>query len=259
MEVGSREETTMPKRTILTSWSMMASVCATASIAMAQTPAPPTVTVPSGLFPEVKGAPPPPGTPTMEEMLAAYLGNRTAAPAAAAPARPATPPPGRTLPPIKTIGPVPNPDHIQFTLPDDIPWKGREGQNQTWNIFGSPTEPGPYLQLMKWWPGAYSGPHMHPNTRYALVVSGTWWTSSSPVQDKTQTYPLPAGTYVVEPPYTYHWDGARNEPAVLMLWGNGPSPNIAVDEKGLPRIGQRGGAAPVAAPARAAPRPGGDD
>lgn len=224
------------------------------SIAMAQTPAPPTMTAPSGVFPEAKGLPPPPGAPTMQEALAAYLQRSRAAAAASAsgapPAAPPAPPPGRTVPPILSIGPVPNRDHIQFTLPDDIPWRGREGFNQTYNIFGNPNEPGPYVQLMKWWPGAYSSPHMHPNTRYAIVLSGTWWVSSSPVQDKTQTYPLPAGTYVVEPPYTYHWDGARNEPAVLMLWGNGPSPNVAVDEKGLPRRPS----SPTPAPAPAAPR-----
>ena len=203
-------------------------------------------------FPEVQGPPPPPGAPTMQEALAAYLGGRAAAaaaPAAGAPAapRPAPPPPpGRTLPPIKTIGPVPNPAHITFTLPEDLPWQGRVGQNQTVNLVGNPTEPGPYLQLMKWWPGAYSGPHMHPNTRNMMIISGTWWVSDSPIQDKTKTYPLVAGTHVVEPPYTYHWDGARNEPAVIMIWGNGPSPNIAVDEKGMPRPRP-------AAPAAAAP------
>jgi hypothetical protein len=214
--------------------------------AWAQTSTPPAA-LPNGFsFPEVAGAPPPPGAPTMAEALAAYLRPRTA-PAGGA-GNPPPPPPGRTLPPILTIGPVPDPTHIQFTLPDDIPWKGREGQNQTWNIFGSPTEPGPYIQLMKWWPGAYSTPHMHPNTRNAIVLSGTWWVSASATQDKTQTYPLPAGTHVIEAPYTYHWDGARNEPAILVLWGNGPSPNIAVDARGLPRINS----APAlsAAPAR---------
>lgn len=216
-------------------------------------------------FPEAQGAPPPPGAPTMEEALAAYLGGRNnapaaapgAAPGAAAAPRPAPPPPpGRTLPPIYTIGPVPDRTHINFVLPEDIPWQGREGQNQTYNIFGSPTAPGPYIQLMKWWPGAYSGPHMHPNTRYAIVLSGTWWVSSSATQDKTQTYPLQAGTFVTEPPYTYHWDGARNEPAVLILWGNGPSPNISVDERGLPRARAPGAPAGGAAPPAggAAPR-----
>ena len=220
------------------------------SVAQAQSSAAPPPAPPKGfLFPEAAGQPPPPGAPTMADALAAYLRPRAAAPAAgAAPGAAPPPPAGRVLPPILTIGPVPDPTHIQFTLPDDIPWTGRAGQNQTYNLVGSPTEPGPYIQLMKWWPGAYSTPHMHPNTRNAIVLSGTWWVSSSATQDKTQTYPLAAGTYVVEPPYTYHWDGARNEPAILLLWGNGPSPNISVDAKGLPRVNS--GPVPAAAPAR---------
>ena len=194
----------------------------------------------TNVFPELPAPPPPPGMPTMQQALDAYLGGRTSTSTPAPNANPASPPPsvGRQLPPILTIGPVPNADHIKFILPDDIPWTGTAGRNQTYNIFGHPVKPGPYLQLMKWWPGAYSGPHMHPNTRNAIVLSGTWWVSSSAVQDRTQTYPLPAGTMVFEPANTFHWDGARNEPAVLLLWGNGPSPNIAVDEKGLPRNAQ---------------------
>jgi quercetin dioxygenase-like cupin family protein len=237
----------MLRSTQLMALTLAAGVLASSGASAQSGPAP--AAPPKGFeFPEAKGPPPPPGAPSMADALAAYLRPRPAAPAAGGAAAPPAPPAGRVQPPILTVGPVPDPSHIQFTLPDDIPWKGREGQNQTYNIVGSPTEPGPYIQLMKWWPGAYSTPHMHPNTRNAIVLSGTWWVSSSATQDKTQTYPLAAGTYVVEPPYTYHWDGARNEPAVLLLWGNGPSPNIAVDAKGLPRVNT--GAAPAAAPAR---------
>jgi len=256
----------MRKSTILTGMLVGAALAATASIALAQAPAAPQ---PVFAFPEEKGNPPPPGAPNQQEALAAYLNGRVnnarrdvppdlTKPTPAAPNPNAPPPAGRTVPPILTIGPVPDPTHIKFALPEDIPWSGREGQNQTWNIFGSPTTPGPYMQMMKWWPGAYSGPHMHPNTRYALVMSGTWWVCACSTQDKTKTYPLPAGTYVAEPPYTYHWDGARNEPAVLLLWGNGPSPNISVDEKGMPRINPpRPAGAPGAAPAGGRP-PGAD-
>jgi hypothetical protein len=248
----------MRKHTILAGLVAGAAVVATALGAGAQTPAPAAKGADGavGFFPELPHPPPPPGAPTMEEALKAYLGNRApAAPGAApaAPRPPPPPPPGRTLPPIMSIGPTPDLTHDILTLPEDIPWKGQEGRNQTWNIFGSPTEPGPYIQLMKWWPGSYSGPHMHPNTRNEMVISGTWWVSTSAVQDKTQTYPIQAGTLVQQPGYTVHWDGARNEPAVILIWGNGPSPNISVDEQGRPKVGGGRGAAP-AAPAAAAPR-----
>jgi quercetin dioxygenase-like cupin family protein len=255
----------MLRKTVAIASAASAALCLVASGAMAQTnkaaakPAA-AASAPRKVFefPEVPAAPRPPGAPTMEEALAAYLGSdrsyggAAAAPGGAAPAGAAAAPqgPGRTLPPILTIGPVPDPSHIKFVLPEDVPWQGTPGTNQTWNIFGSPTEPGPYIQLMKWWPGAYSGPHMHPNTRNMLVVSGTWWVCACTTQDKTKTYPMVAGTFVTEPGYTYHWDGARNEPAVILIWGNGPTPNIAVNEQGLPDLSKtrRAGTAPATAP-----------
>jgi quercetin dioxygenase-like cupin family protein len=235
----------MRRHKILTGLLAGAAILAVAVTATAQ-PTAKAQPAPANVFPELPHPPPPPGAPTMEQALAAYLGNREPAPAAGgAPRPPPAPPPGRTVPPILTIGPVPDKTHSDFTLPEDMPWQGTVGRNQTINLFGDPTKPGPYIQLMKWWPGAYSGPHMHPNTRNEYVVSGTWWVSTSPVQDKTQTYPLPAGTLVEQPGYTIHWDGARNEPAVIMIWGNGPSPNIAVDEQGKVRVNPpAGGAAP---------------
>ena len=252
----------MFRKTVAIATATSAALCLIAGGALAQagsTPAKPAAAPPPKVFafPEVPAAPRPPGAPTMEEALAAYLasdrsyGGAPAAPVAGgAPAAPRGP--GRTLPPILTIGPVPDPSHIKFVLPDDVPWQGTAGTNQTWNIFGSPTEPGPYIQLMKWWPGAYSNPHMHPNTRNMLVVSGTWWVCACTTQDKTKTYPMVAGSFVTEPGYTYHWDGARNEPAVLLIWGNGPSPNIAVNEQGLPDLTKGPRARPAAAPGAAA-------
>jgi quercetin dioxygenase-like cupin family protein len=227
----------MPRLNLLAGLLASAAILATAASATAQPAKKPAQAPAAMMFPEIPHPPPPPGAPTMEQALAAYLGNRApAAGADSAPRPPPAPPPGRTLPPILTIGPVPDQTHSMFTLPEDMPWQGTVGRNQTINLFGDPTKPGPYIQLMKWWPGAYSGPHMHPNTRNEYVVSGTWWVSTSSVQDKTQTYPLPAGTFVQQPGYTVHWDGARNEPAVIMIWGNGPSPNIAVDETGKVRL-----------------------
>jgi quercetin dioxygenase-like cupin family protein len=264
-----RREDTVFRKTVAFATAASVALCLFASGAMAQTkkaavkPGTSAEATPKVFgFPEVPAAPRPPGAPTMEEALAAYLssdrsygGTAAQTPAAPGTTPPAPPGPGRTLPPILSIGPVPDPSHIMFKLPEDIPWKGTAGTNQTWNIFGSPTEPGPYMQLMKWWPGAYSNPHMHPNTRNMLVVSGTWWVCSCTTQDKTKTYPMTAGSFVTEPGYTYHWDGARNEPAVILIWGNGPSPNIAVNEQGLPDLTKNRRASTATTAPAAAPRP----
>lgn len=128
----------------------------------------------------------------------------------------------------------PDPASVRFILRDDIPWEGVPGVSQTYKVSGDPAKPGPYVMLIKWWPNQFSRPHFHEKTRYFTVVSGTWWMSSSPVYDPAKTYPLPAGTVVVHEAGKVHWDGAKDEPAIIMLAGEGPVATNGVDEQGRP-------------------------
>ena len=123
--------------------------------------------------------------------------------------------------------PLPDPGHIPLVFGKDIPWKGGEG-SQSATLFGDPNKPGIYGVLIRWMPGHNSMPHSHSTPRYAYVVSGTWWVSSSTHYDPSQMYPVPAGTYVTDVPNTIHWDGAKAEtgPAILMLVGEGPVKTI---------------------------------
>ena len=123
--------------------------------------------------------------------------------------------------------PLPDPGHIPLVFGKDIPWKGGEA-SQSAALFGDPSKPGIYGVLIRWMPGHNSTPHFHTTPRYAYVVSGTWWVSSSTHYDPTKMYPVPAGSYVTDVPGTIHWDGARAEtgPVVLMLVGEGPVKTI---------------------------------
>ena len=125
--------------------------------------------------------------------------------------------------PPKTANLLPDPGHIPLVFGKDIPWKGGEGSKSA-TLFGDPSKPGIYGVLIKWEPGHNSQPHFHTTPRYAYVISGTWWVSSSTHYDPSKMYPAPAGTYVTDIPNTIHWDGARAEtgPAILMLVGEGP-------------------------------------
>ena len=81
-------------------------------------------------------------------------------------------------------------------------------------------------------------PHFHDQERYAYVISGTWWVSTSNVYDEKTTYPVHAGTVAIDTANTVHWDGARlgeKEPAVLVLVGMGPVKTVQVDENGKPK------------------------
>jgi quercetin dioxygenase-like cupin family protein len=97
-------------------------------------------------------------------------------------------------------------------------------------LFGNPDKPGIYGVLIRWDPGHYSHPHFHTTDRYAYVVSGTWWVSSSTHWDPAAAYPVPAGSYVRDIANTAHWDGAKDEPVMLMLVGEGPMTTTQVPE-----------------------------
>lgn len=131
---------------------------------------------------------------------------------------------------------LPDPAHIPFILPQNIHWEGQAGREQHYNVMGDPRKPGPYIQILKWWPGNFSKPHYHEKPRYVTVLSGTWWVSSSNHFDPNSTYPIPAGSLVQDIVNTVHWDGAKagGEPVVLEIVGEGPAPNISVDENGKP-------------------------
>jgi hypothetical protein len=117
--------------------------------------------------------------------------------------------------------PVPDPSHIVFTPPKDIKWKMGTGSDQA-VIFGDPDKPGLYGILIRWHPGNFSHPHFHNTDRYAYVISGTWWVSSSDTYDLSKTYPMPAGSVVTDLANTVHFDGAKDGDALLELVGMGP-------------------------------------
>jgi hypothetical protein len=133
------------------------------------------------------------------------------------------------------IGPAPDPSRVTETLPKDIKCTGEVGKQQMCYLYGDPAKPGPYMVKYIWYPGNFSKPHYHNNERFAYVVSGTWWTSTSTVYDERTTYPVHAGTVAVDKLKGIHWDGARTgekEPAVLILAGTGPNITQGVDENG---------------------------
>ncbi len=55
-----------------------------------------------------------------------------------------------------------------------------------------------------------------------MIVSGTWWVSSSTSYDESKTYPMTTGTFVTDLPGKAHYDGAKDEPGVILEIGFGP-------------------------------------
>ena len=107
----------------------------------------------------------------------------------------------------------PDPKIITYTLPQDVKWeKGKERDHAT-----LPSDPGATVELIRWHPGNMSRPHMHDTTRYIQVLEGTWWMGWGPEFDPDSTFPAPAGTSVVHHAGQLHYDGAKDEDALLLI------------------------------------------
>jgi hypothetical protein len=117
-----------------------------------------------------------------------------------------------------------DPKIVGFKLPDQIEWKANPaGTNRSAVLQGDPSKAGPYAMLLQWLPGNMSRPHFHPNDRFFIVVSGTWWVGSGPTFDPNATVPMPAGSHVIHYAKGVHFDGAKAEQATILVWGEGPA------------------------------------
>ena len=113
---------------------------------------------------------------------------------------------------------------VDFTPPSEIKWvRNAAGTNEQAILYGHPAKPGPYVVRIKWLPGNMSRPHFHPNDRFFVVISGIWWMGTGETFDPDSTVPAPAGSYVIHYANKVHYDGAKDEEAVIQVWGMGPA------------------------------------
>jgi hypothetical protein len=126
-----------------------------------------------------------------------------------------------------------NPAAVIYKLPDQIPWGPvNPAGAQSAVVVGDPSKPGFYMVYNKWTKGNhFSRPHFHPNDRYIVVLQGTWWVGSGPKFDPANSTPIPAGSFVTHFGKQVHWDGAKDEDAVLLIIGEGPATSTAAEEK----------------------------
>jgi len=102
-----------------------------------------------------------------------------------------------------------DPTHAIGLLPDQIQWTKGEASDTAWPI-GDPKKPGACLELIRWHPNHFSHPHYHEHARYAVVLDGTWWVSTSNVYDPdNNTVPYPKGSVLTDLVGGVHYDGAK--------------------------------------------------
>jgi quercetin dioxygenase-like cupin family protein len=126
-----------------------------------------------------------------------------------------------------------DPTAVTYTLPDQIKWSPASpagAQNAV--LAGNPSKEGLYVQMVKWLAGNhFSHPHFHPHDRFITVLKGTWWVGTGRKFDPSATVPMPAGTFVTHYGQHVHFDGAKDEDAVLLIVGEGPGTSTPAEIK----------------------------
>src|SRR5215472_19386253 len=124
-----------------------------------------------------------------------------------------------------------DPKAINIQLPKEIKWV-KQGQGaEVATLVGDPSKEGLYVVLQKWLPHNNSRPHFHPNDRFIQVLSGTWWVQTGAKYDPAGFKPVPAGSFVVHTAKEIHYDGAKDEPCLLLISGMGPATSTQAEEK----------------------------
>src|SRR5437879_8474256 len=93
-----------------------------------------------------------------------------------------------------------DPAAMAYRLPATIEWRDNPNNPGVKSavLYGDPTKPGPYVVRVKWLPGNMSRPHSHPNDRFIVVLSGTWWAGTGEKFDPVNTIPMPAGSFLTD-------------------------------------------------------------
>jgi hypothetical protein len=128
------------------------------------------------------------------------------------------------------------PEPVKRVKQEDLKWTAKPDELgfMTAIVEGDPAKPGIYIIQVKFPPWVMSTPHFHPETRYATVLKGTWYTGAGDTFDPAKTVPLKAGSFMKHPSGAHHFDGAKDEEVIVEIMGMGPSETTKLHpEKGL--------------------------
>jgi len=128
-----------------------------------------------------------------------------------------------------------DPAALAYTLPDQIAWTSLPGfaGAEKAVLVGDPSKPGGfYIVMVKWLKGNhFSRPHFHPHDRFITVLKGTWWVGTGSKFDPDATVAMPAGSFVTHYGKQVHFDGAKDEDAILLIVGEGPETATPAESK----------------------------
>jgi quercetin dioxygenase-like cupin family protein len=126
-----------------------------------------------------------------------------------------------------------NPAAVAVKMADQLTWRdptGKADVNQA-VVFGDPTKPGFYVVMNRYKAGAFSRPHFHPNDGFVTVLKGTLWVGTGAKFDINNTVAMPAGTVMQHFGKQIHFQGAKDEEALILVAGEGPATATPAEAK----------------------------
>lgn len=107
--------------------------------------------------------------------------------------------------------------------PDELRWVAGGTGIQTAAVVGDPAKPGIYVTRLRFAKGSRIAPHLHPDERVAVVLSGSLYFGYGETFDEGAFTRMTAGSTWTEPPNTAHFGFAKDEDVVIQVTGIGPS------------------------------------
>jgi len=124
-----------------------------------------------------------------------------------------------------------NAESTVVRLPQDVVYKGLPGAPQHVTLFGDSSQPGMYVDRIKFQAGTKVMPHWHPDTtRTVLVMSGTFYFAVGEQWDESKLKAYPAGTLYSEPARTPHYAWAKDGEVILQVTAIGPTGNTPIPQ-----------------------------
>jgi quercetin dioxygenase-like cupin family protein len=109
---------------------------------------------------------------------------------------------------------------------DKMPWKripSISPKQEFATIVGDRAKAGLYIQLVRWEPHTILKAHSHPDDRYVMVLSGTFYHGIGEKFDESKLEARPAGSFFTEPKNVRHFGMTKDAGTVLYFVGTGPS------------------------------------
>ncbi len=103
-------------------------------------------------------------------------------------------------------------------------------------VYGDSSQPGVYVVRVRFDPWTMSAPHYHSQDRIVAVIKGTWYAGTDLQFDPDNVTHISAGGYMLHPAGGVHFDGAKEQQAIVQITGNGPVTTTFLDpDKGRSR------------------------